>query len=336
MDDLSFGLPQLITAGNQILRADTLQPVLLRGINRSGLEYTKPSNAGWLAAAQFTEDEVHEIAKNWRANVIRVPFNQAWALAGANGHSSEEYLGALDQVIAWAAQMGAYTILDLQWLDIETVFGTIQQENQRVANHVPPLPNPGTVQLWRTLAARYRDEPAVIFDLLNEPHDRLDDDPHPLWVVGPAGVVNQSDAARVTASEWVPWAALLIDEIRAVRPRGLILVGGIDWAFDPRHIRVESPDVIYSAHIYPVRNQGTWRRALGHASELPVLIAEWGGGDGDLDFARTLAAVMNDAGVCWCAWSWSDYPHLVQPPRAPAYRPTPFGQFVRAQLAASV
>src|SRR5512146_3230703 len=115
--ELSHGLPALATAGNRIVRSDTGIAVLLRGINRSGLEYTEPAAGGFLAAAEFSQAEVQEMVLSWRANVIRVPFNQDWALNGRNNFSAEDYRAALDQVIDWAAALGAYTILDLQWLD---------------------------------------------------------------------------------------------------------------------------------------------------------------------------------------------------------------------------
>src|SRR5258708_18135814 len=52
-----------------------------------------------------------------------VPFNQDWALRGRKDCSPEEYRASLDQVISWASALGAYTILDLQWLNAETVYG---------------------------------------------------------------------------------------------------------------------------------------------------------------------------------------------------------------------
>ncbi len=191
--ELSHGLPDLLTSGNRILRSDTMNPILLRGINRSGLEYSEPSAAGFLDAAQFTEDELREMMVNWRANIVRLPFNQDWGLRGRSGHSAEEYLASLDQVISWTAALGAYTILDLQWLDAETVYGYTEDE-QRVqrANHVPPTPNADTILLWRTLAERYQNEPAVLFDLLNEPHNALEDDLLPIHLVGPGGEIFDS------------------------------------------------------------------------------------------------------------------------------------------------
>ena len=333
--ELSFGLPQLVTSSNRILRADTMEPILLRGINRSGLEYSQPLDSGFLAGAQFTPEEMREIVLGWRSNVIRLPFNQEWALRGAMGHSPEEYLTALDQAISWAAALGAYTILDLHWLDAESIYGhTTDQNGVASPNHVPPTPNAESITLWKILAERYREESAVLLDLLNEPHDPLEDDLHPICAIAPSGEVAQSAGRFVRPDEWLPWAARLVAEIQRIRPKGIILVAGLDWAFDLRGIHVDAPNIVYSAHLYPNRSPANWWKALGAWEEVPILVGEWGGADRDLDFGRSLAETMRKRGLGWTAWSWVDYPQLVLSSRAPAYQPTAFGELVRNELRA--
>jgi aryl-phospho-beta-D-glucosidase BglC (GH1 family) len=333
--ELSHNLPSLGTSANRILRTDTMQPMLLRGVNRSGLEYTEPSAAGFLAAAAFTEDEVRQIILDWRANIIRVPFNQDWALHGRAGFPAEAYLASLDQVISWASALNAYTILDLHWLDRDTAYGTtIDQNGNKTPNYVAPTPNADTIVLWKTLAERYRDEPAVLFDLFNEPHNRLPDDSLPTNVIGPDGEVVESDNSSVGPKQWVQWASRLVAEVHKIRGDGLILVGGVDWAFDLRDIRIEAWNIVYSTHIYSNRQVYDWPIALGGAGEVPVFVGEWGGTDTgeDLKFGRNLAAVLRQQQLCWTAWSWVDFPQLVQTPRTPDYRPTAFGELVRTEL----
>jgi endoglucanase len=330
---LSHDLPWLITEGNRILRADTSEPKLLRGINRSGLEHTEPTGAGFLAAAKFTAGEVREIAVNWNANALRIPFNQDWALRGRRGHSAEEYLTSLDQVISWAAELGAYTILDLQWLDADTIYGHTRARNRaKVPNRVAPTPNADSIVLWRTLAGRYRDEPAVIFDLFNEPHHPLEDDFLPIHLIAPDGSVIESESSFVGPDEWNPWAQRLVAEIRAVRPSGLILVAGVDWAFDLTRIRVDARGIVYSAHIYPHHRPDDWHRPLSRSCDVPVIVSEWGGTDKDLRFGDALSRRMRELGIGWTAWSWVDHPHLIVPPHTLHYSPTPFGALVRAEL----
>jgi hypothetical protein len=270
---------------------------------------------------------------NWRCNIIRLPFNQDWALHGNSSHSAEDYLASMDQVISWGASLGAYTILDLQWLDAETVYGQIKQKDGKPSdNHVPPTPNSESILLWRALAKRYRDETAVLFDILNEPHDPLGDDVLPLHEIGSAGDVIETNHDSVGPKEWVCWAERLVAEIRAVRPTGIVMVAGVDWAFDLRGVRIQAPNIVYSAHIYSNRRRDDWRNAIGDSSNVPVFVGEWGGTEEDLDFGRALVGEMRRLGLGWTAWSWVDEPKLVKPPRVPHYEPTVFGELVRNEL----
>ncbi len=276
---------------------------------------------------------MREIIAVWHANVIRLPFNQDWCLRGRNGHSAEEYLASIDHVISWAAGLGAYTILDLQWLDADTAYGYTQDENQmKRPNYVAPTPNRDTLLLWRILAERYRDEPAVLFDILNEPHDPLADDFLPIHLVAADGEILDTGGRSVGPEEWVPWATLLTAEVRKIRVNGIILVAGVDWAFDLRHIHIDAPNIVYSAHIYPNRKPAHWWKAVGRWSHVPIFVAEWGGQGDDCEFGRKLARLMRQRSIGWSAWSWVDYPRLVLPPRAPAYQPTLFGELVRNEL----
>lgn len=332
--ELSHGLPALVTAGNRVFRADTRTPVLLRGLNRSGLEYSEPGAGGFLAAAQITHDEIGVLVQDWRANVLRIPFNQDWCLHGRGSHSAEDYLASLDQVIDWAAALRAYTILDLQWLDIETPYGTTHNSIQgRTVNHVPPTPNAKTIDLWRLLAERYRDEPAVLFDLLNEPHDRLSDDPHPLQLVDSDGNIVSTDRKRFSAEDWSRWASLLTSEIRKIRPDGVLVVSGVDWGFDLRGVVIDAPNIVYSTHIYANRPWFTWRRALGRHREVPLFVGEWGVSDHEIRFGQRLAARLRKLGMGWTAWSWSDFPRLVVSAQTQDFTPTAFGALVRDELA---
>jgi hypothetical protein len=323
-----------LTVGNRILRADTMSPIILRGVNRSGLEYSEPSGEGFLAAAGMSQNEIHMIVGDWGANVVRIPFNQDWCLNGRGVFSAETYLSSLDRIVAWASALGAYTILDLQWLDVETAYGNLHHPVLgRTVNHVPPAPNEQTILLWQMLAERYQNEPAVLFDLLNEPHDPLKDDPHPLHVISADGRVVESDRRILSSHDWARWATLLATEIRRIKPGGIILVSGIDWGFDLSEIKIDAPDIVYSAHIYSNRHRFVWRRAIGRSRKVPIFVGEWGGTEDDLTFGKTLAAKMRALGLGWTAWSWSDFPHLVSSAQTGDHTPSLFGALVRNELA---
>jgi hypothetical protein len=155
---------------------------VLCGVNRSGLEYDKAGNG-------ISEEEIAFICQEWKAEIIRLPFNQEWM------SHDKAYANFVDEVIRWVWRNGAYAVLDLQW------------ENTTVK--IPPIPNEDAIGLWRSIAERYKDEPAVLYDIHNEAHD----------------------------TSWPAWRARaiqIIEAIRAVHPRALIFVSGLDWAFDLR------------------------------------------------------------------------------------------------------
>lgn len=296
-------LPGLATAGNRLVEARTGRPVVLRGVNRSGMEYAS------LAGAGITREEIALLADEWNCRVLRLPFSQEWVLG-----RGEEYLAELDAVIGWAAGSGMYTILDLQWLDCQ----------RRVA----PLPDMGSVEAWRILAARYGAAAAVLFDLFNEPHDCLPDDPHPL--LREDGTYYPASQRTVSPAEWRPWAARLIREVRAAAPETVALVSGVNWGYDLCGMDLGEPNVVYSTHVY--RNKGEdWEEAFGAlARRAPVFAAEWGGWDGDVGWGQRLARYFDELGIGWTAWSWSDEPYLQR-----GGAPTAFGELVREALAAT-
>ena len=352
---LSNGLRWLAVRGRQIVDRESGRPVLLRGLNRSGLEYSKPSttpgspcvrsageSSGWsfLDAAGISESEISHVVRDWGANIIRLPFNQDWALNGRGNFAAEEYLAAIDQVIFWASAAGAYTLLDLQWLDADAACGSNPDGS---CNRVPSLPTTDTLVVWRLLARRYRDEPAVLFDLFNEPHDPIPDDPTALIGIGENGILFPLTRRRVTMAEWQPWARHLAQAIRDEHPRSLIFVSGVRWAYDLRGMPLTIargstetvPNIVYSTHVYPwTAHSGlSWRAAFGELSRCaPVFIAEWGGGTEDVDWGERLARYAGKLNIGWAAWSWSDRPRLVVNAQAQRYEPTDFGRLVRRSL----
>jgi hypothetical protein len=94
------------------------------------------------------------------------------------------------------------------------------------------------------------------FGLFNEPHDRLRHDFLSIHVIGSDGSVVESDSSSVGTAEWVPWAAPG-DRVRGIRPRGIVLAGGLDRALDFTEVQVDAPNVLYSAHLYPNRKPET-------------------------------------------------------------------------------
>ena len=350
---LSNGLPWLGTTGRAIVSAQSGQPIILRGLNRSGLEYAEPGTDGFLESAGISEAEINLIVADWGASILRIPFNQDWALNGRGTFSAATYFEAIDRVIFWASRAGAYTLIDLHWLDADLPRG---RNTDGSWNRVPALPDAASIEVWRILATRYRAEPAVLFDIFNEPHDPIRGDTACLERIDDEGRLLPLNRRRITMREWQPWARHLVRAIREPHPRSLIFVPGVKWAYDlrgmPLTIRDGSSEVfdnvVYTTHVYPwcgrpVRRTRvpwlaaqvplTWREAFGSlATRAPVFIGEWGGGSEDVQWGEALVRYARRLGIGWAAWSWSDRPRLVVDAQSRRYDETEFGRLVRTQL----
>jgi endoglucanase len=276
----------LATAGNRIVDTVTGEAILLRGINRSGLEYALPDEDGFASGAGVSRSEIEWIVREWGANIIRLPFAQDRVLLGFGDRTGEDYLRDIDRIVGWAARYGAYTLLDLQWIN----------------GAIPALPDEESPGMWAQLARRYRHQPEVLYDICNEPHD-------------------------CSVEQWKPWARRLIEAMRTENPAALVFVSGVDWGYDLRGFPLDVANVVYSTHVY--RNKGdNWEQAFGALSRhQPVFAGECGGHDDDLDWGRRLFEYLQELGIGFAAWSWSDRPYLVQ-----RYVPTEFGSLVRRAL----
>lgn len=274
-------LKWLHTSGHQILDEDN-QPLLLHGINRSGLEYDKNGNSMY-------QGEFNYIVSAWDCDVIRVPFNQEWVMQDVN------YVNTIDQVIDWIKTQGAYVILDLQW--------------QNSVSKIPRIPDTSAITMWKLLADRYKNEPAVLYDIHNEAHD-------------------------IGLTEWKARAIEIIDAIQTIHPQALILVSGLNWAADLSQWStdlIDRPNIVYTIHLYPSSSQkGNWGQRFGnYANQIPIFCGELGGEAQDLVWGKELITYLNQKNIGWCAWSWTDWPKLTE---SDLRTPTAFGAMIRTAL----
>jgi hypothetical protein len=283
----------------QRLRANPLS-VRLRGVNLSGLEYSRGA---------VTPAVLDEIA-SWGSNFVRLPFNQEWLLRDPG------YLDELARAAGDASARGLYVLFDLHWL----AYGQRRGRNPDGSNvATPPLPDEDSPSAWRLLGERFGGQPAVMFDLLNEPHDRHPDDAFPLH-----GADGSLLPGKVGAAEWHPWARRLAEAVRQVAPETLIFVSGTDWGLEPAPIDIAN--IVHAAHLYPYPGRSTraaWERATSVA---PVVVAEVGPVD-DLAVMEELFDFLDEKGLGWAAWSWRDRPALTD-----ATGITPWGELVRRRL----
>jgi hypothetical protein len=222
--------------GASILRDGA--PYLPYGITIFGL-----SLPNWSSNVERDIQQIDATASFWHGNTVRIQVAPPLMLAG-----DQEFTTALNQEISAARALNLNVILSAQYQH----FGYL------------PAPDSGTETFWHTIASMYAADPAVWFDLFNEPHLTNWN----VWRNGGDGVVGMQN---------------LVDTIRAVAPDNLVLAEGINQGETLQGVGaylLDGTNIVYSVHPYfePGRNTPTsWDANWGDlASTVPVLVGEWG------------------------------------------------------------
>src|SRR5207247_6179150 len=164
--------PAVHIQGNQLVDSAG-RVVRLRGVNRSGAEYACAQGWGFFDGPSDSPS-VAAIAA-WRANAVRVPLNSTCWL-GINGvtpaYSGDNYRRAISDYVARLNRAGLIVILDLHWSAADTTKALSQA----------PMPNRDhSPEFWRQVAAAYKGNTSVIFDLFNEPFPDNNSDTPEAW-----------------------------------------------------------------------------------------------------------------------------------------------------------
>jgi len=300
------------TSGATVCTSDG-RPHVFHGVDRPSLEWSPAGDD--LSAADFA------LMASWNADVVRIALNQDFWLSGAAQYSAT-YAATVAQAVTWAEAAGMDVILDLHWSDKGdlTVTQSAQQEMADV----------NSKQFWAEVAAAYKGDGHVFFELYNEPHDVSWD----VWRNGgPAG-----GYTAVGMQE-------LYDAVREAGANNLVIAGGLDWAYSLSGVAtgaLQGYNVMYATHPYnqPDKQPGGWEAAFGFLATgdiAPVIATEFGDGTAQCTGAwdGELIAFAATHGISWTAWAWypggCSFPSLIAD-----WSPTPTvqGKAVQAALAA--
>ena len=272
---------ELHVEGTQVLTSDG-QPVWLQGVNVVSLEWSVGGEQV-MKAAQVALDQ-------WKANIIRLPVAQKWWFGRGPGQTDggASYRQKIDDVVTLVANRGKYLLLDLHQ------FGAPKQEH---------------ADFWKEAAAKYKDHPAVLFDLFNEPHGMT-------WEVWRNGgevaekkkpgeedaFLSAEDKAKAAESRRSIGMQRLLDTVREAGAHNVVLVGGLDYAYDLSGIaqgyaleEKGGHGIILSTHIYPWK-KGWAEKVLVAADRYPILVGEVGAGAKKMDW---LPAEVQEDAVTW-------------------------------------
>ena len=270
---------ELHVDGNRVLTRDG-KAIRLQGVNVVSLEWSVRGEQV-VKAAQVAIGE-------WKANIIRLPVKEEYWFGGGAADDGAAYRELVDEVVTVAANRGAYVLLDL---------------------HRFKAPVQAHADFWKDAAARYKDHPAVLFDLFNEPHGTSWE----VWRDGGfvAEKTKAGDEDNFTTAEEKAKAAkgfqaigmqALLDAVRGTGARNVVLVGGLDYAYDLSGIasgyalkEKGGNGIILSTHIYPWK-KGWAEKVLVVADKYPILVGEVGAGEKKMAW---LPAEYQEDAVTW-------------------------------------
>jgi hypothetical protein len=258
--------PELRVQGNRLVTVKGGQEVWLQGVNIPSLE--------WSVKGERILKGIGIAVDDWKANVIRLPVKgDHWFGRGTKHNTQTDggaaYRALIDQAVALASSKGAYLILDL---------------------HHYRAPRPGDLEFWKDAATRYKNNPAVLFDLLNEPHGTTWE----IWRDG--GFLEEKkkpgdEDTFLTEVEKLhnkrgyesPGMQKMLDTVRATGARNIVVIGGLDYAYDLSGIvngfalkDSSGNGIMYSSHVYPWKK--SWQKKfLDAAAKHPILLGEVGG-----------------------------------------------------------
>lgn len=330
--------PKMVKVEGNRLEDPDGNEVWLQGVNAGGME-TIPNGA------QETKSTVVAIDE-WKANCIRLPINEAhWFGTGVYSpdDGGKAFRDACDKIVRLAANRGAYVVIDL---------------------HRFRAPKAEHVAFWKDCAAHYKDHPAVLFDLFNEPHGISWE----VWRnggwVGEAGKVDES--AFLTAEEKKKNQGFesvgmqaLVDAVRSTGAKNVVIAGGLHWANDLTGIEsaaIEKGEaksyrldekggngIMYAWHTYHWHKG--WARILPVAAKHPIFLGEVGAApreemtfipfeqkEDPYTFAPDMLGFIQKHRINWTGWCF-------HPKAGPCmikswdYDPTPYwGEFARRAL----
>ena len=303
--------------------------VRLRGVNTPSLEWTSDGEKHIL-------ETVKTAIEQWRVNHVRLPLSQDRWFGKAREQNDEgkAYRALVQQIVDICAQHQCYIILDLHWSDAG-------EWGKQIAQHF--MPDKNSVIFWKELAATYKNHPAVIFDLYNEPHDVSWD----VWLNGGQVTEKSRKPGEFLSYEAVGMQTLL-NTVREVGAKNVVIVGGLNWSYDLSGIlngkELSDPEgngVIYANHAYPFKGDSVerWTSKMETAAKkLPLIIGEFGSDPKGTasktgeQWVREVVQTLESRGWAWTAWDLHPFagPKLISDWK---YTPTPhFGAIVKEAL----
>jgi hypothetical protein len=242
----------------------------------------------------ITEDDIARI-RGEGLNHVRLPINSRVVMDDA-GRLIEPGLELVDRAIDWCRRHDLWVVLDLHGAPGGQTGTNIDDSRGSPELFTKDKYRTMTIELWRELAQRYRDETAVAaYDLLNEP------------------LPNQYQ--HLYAGDLRDLYRQLTSAIREVDRNHMISYEGTHWATNwDIFSKVWDPNSILQFHKYwspPDRSSIQRYIDVGRELGLPIYMGE--GGENNLDWVQTAFQLYDDCDISWNFWTWKKIDTLTSP-----------------------
>lgn len=291
-------------AGNRLIDARTGTTWIPHGVNWPDLEYA----CVYDYVPEHPPLETQRMAE-WKVDVVRLPLNQdCWlGVDGAptpGGGTPSEYRAQVQARVDAIHASGMAAILDLHW----TGPAGVQAVGQR------SMADAQSTTFWTSVATTFKNDPAVMFELFNEPYSRGDTTPlsWACWRNGGCNVPIESDLEDPLGGGTYPAVgmATLVAAVRATGATQPLLLGGLNYSNDLTGWLANAPNdtqLVAAWHNYP--GQGCWMDCwnttiLSVAAHVPVLMTEFGYVAGSGDAFNPTMEWADANGIGYLPWAW--------------------------------
>ena len=337
--------PQLHVSGNKLVTASG-QQVILRGINRSGAEYSCVNGTG------IFDGEMDQAAitamKSWGVNAVRMPLNEAcWngesyvssQFAGAN------YQNAIKSEVSLMNSNGLDVILDLHWTDGSYTGpspGSCKSNQVAEAFCQKPMPDAAqAIPFWTSVATAFKGNDAVIFDLFNEPYPDISAGNETAgWQCWLSGGTCTGIGYPVAGMQQ------MLNAVRGAGANNVVMLGGLTWSNDMTQWLSHEPsdpdhNLAASWHSYNFNacsNQSCWTSQIAPViAQVPLVAGEIGENDCSGSYINPLTTWLDSQNTSYLAWAWNaDFDCSSGPGLITDYVPgdaTSYGAAYKAHLA---
>ncbi len=274
--------------------------VILRGVNRSGTEYSCVNSP----ALEDGPDDRASVAamRAWQVNAVRIPLNEdCWLGINQVVLGGASYQAGIERYARLLLAAGIYPILDLH-ISAPATVKALSQQPMPDADHAPTF--------WEQVADVFGHNQAVIFDLFNEPFPDHNGDSAAAWRCW-------RDGCTETTGDGLHYQAVGMRAlVSAVRSRGamnVLMLGGIQFANTidewPRY-RPPDPanNLVAAQHFYnnsacasPSCRQTTTAIV---ARQAPIVAGEVGDTDCTISNTAQILQFFERNHLSYVAWTW--------------------------------